>query len=364
MVLPRHRLHTQRRSTPAIPESLTHRETHTRSHVDSTAIEVALAAPLQATRIVTEQLAEPSAGELVLEVERFGLSGNNVSYAKLGNQFGLGYWRPLPAEDGWGRVPAWRVARVVAGDPALADIGERFVGLVPMAQRMRLHAVRTGSGLMETSASREGMLPLYRQMRRVGTDPTWREEYLDVNIVLRPAYPPPTALLDDELKVDGTPAIVLTSATSKTALMIARLLTQRGLRTTGLTSPRHVEAPGGDTRRPRPAGEAAAPQHRHRRHTSRGVRGRRGRPGTAHTRTGALQHRGTGAGADEKTRRAGGDPPGGRGPRRLGAVGRGVAGRTHRHRCLRCRAGMAPVGRRTHRDFTAIGFSRITVGLT
>lgn len=189
-MLPRHRLHTQRRSTPAIPESLTHRETHTRSHVDSTAIEVALAAPLQATRIVTEQLAEPSAGELVLEVERFGLSGNNVSYAKLGNQFGLGYWRPLPAEDGWGRVPAWRVARVVAGDPALADIGERFVGLVPMAQRMRLHAVRTGSGLMETSASREGMLPLYRQMRRVGTDPTWREEYLDVNIVLRPAYPP------------------------------------------------------------------------------------------------------------------------------------------------------------------------------
>lgn len=208
---------------------------------DSTVLEVALAAPLRETRIVTEPLHDPGEGGLVLVVERFGLSGNNITYAQLGDRFGLGYWRPFPAGDGWGRVPAWGVARVVAGDPALADVGDRFVGFVPMADHVVLRAARTSTGLRDTSPEREGLLPMYRDMRRVGTDPTWREDLLGVNLALRPAYPA-AALLDDELRQDGAAAVVLTSATSKTALTTARLLTERGVRTTGLTSARHVDA--------------------------------------------------------------------------------------------------------------------------
>ncbi len=208
---------------------------------ESTALEVALAAPLRQTRVVIDQLHDRGKGSLLLAVERFGLSGNNISYAQLGNEFGLGYWRPFPAENGWGRVPAWGVARVLAGDPSLADVGDRFVGLVPMADHMVVHAARTARGLRDTSPERNGMLPIYRDMRRVSTDRTWREDLLDVNLVLRPAYPP-AALLDDELHQSGVGAVVLTSATSKTALMIARLLTERGVRTTGLTSAGHLAA--------------------------------------------------------------------------------------------------------------------------
>ncbi len=47
------------------------------------------AAELRETRIVAEALAEP--GELVLAVERFSLSANNLTYAVLGNSFGLNY---------------------------------------------------------------------------------------------------------------------------------------------------------------------------------------------------------------------------------------------------------------------------------
>lgn len=206
----------------------------------STTLEVSLGDPLHASRVVTEPVEDPGDGELVLQVERFGLSANNISYAQLGNRFGLGYWRPFPAADGWGRVPAWGVARVLAGDPALADVGERFVGLVPMADRMRVRATRTELGLADASSDREGMLPIYRTLRRVSTDDSWREDLLDVNLLLRPAYPP-AALLADELGADGT-AVLLTSATSKTALLTARLLTERGLRTTGLTSSRHLAA--------------------------------------------------------------------------------------------------------------------------
>lgn len=67
-------------------------------------LEVALADPLRETRVVSEPVHDPGQGGLLLAVERFGLSGSNITYAQVGNQFGLGYWRPFPAEDGWGRV--------------------------------------------------------------------------------------------------------------------------------------------------------------------------------------------------------------------------------------------------------------------
>ncbi len=208
---------------------------------ESTVFEVSLAAPLRDVRVVSERLHDPGEGALLLAVERFALSGNNISYAQLGNQFGLGYWRPFPATAGWGRVPARGVARVLAGDSALAEVGDRFVGFVPMADHMFFHAKRTATGLRDTSSERKGMLPLYQDMRSLSTDPTWREDLLDTNLVLRPAYPP-AALLDDQLRRTGVGAVVVTSATSKTALSTARLLTERGVRTTGLTSGRHVDA--------------------------------------------------------------------------------------------------------------------------
>jgi len=114
---------------------------------ESTVLEVALADPPRETRVVSEPVHDPGQGGLLLAVERFGLSGSNITYAQVGNQFGLGYRRPFPAEDGWGRVPA----RVVAGDLALADIGDRFVGFAPMAEHMVMHAARTCTGLRDSS---------------------------------------------------------------------------------------------------------------------------------------------------------------------------------------------------------------------
>jgi Protein of unknown function (DUF2855) len=60
--------------------------------------------------------------EVQMRVERFALSSNNITYAALGDQ--LGYWRLFPAPDGWGRIPAWGYARVVASrSPVPAEGG-------------------------------------------------------------------------------------------------------------------------------------------------------------------------------------------------------------------------------------------------
>jgi len=79
---------------------------------------------LGVTRVTESELGPPGPGEALFEVERFGFSANNVTYALLGEA--LHYWDLFPAEPGWGRIPA-RVYREVltdAGPSAAAHVVE------------------------------------------------------------------------------------------------------------------------------------------------------------------------------------------------------------------------------------------------
>ena len=53
-----------------------------------------------------------AAGEVLLRVDRFGFSANNITYALLGEL--AQYWKFFPAPEGFGRVPVWGYADVVA----------------------------------------------------------------------------------------------------------------------------------------------------------------------------------------------------------------------------------------------------------
>lgn len=73
-------------------------------------------ADLSVTRVTEAELGPPGPGEVLFEVERFGFSANNVTYALLGEA--LRYWDLFPAEPGWGRIPVWGYLRVAAGAAA------------------------------------------------------------------------------------------------------------------------------------------------------------------------------------------------------------------------------------------------------
>ena len=199
----------------------------------ATVLEVKRAHPLSSTRVVAETIDEPGPGQVVLEVEAFGLSSNNVTYALLGDL--LGHWRPFPADAGWGRVPAWGVARVIDGDPTLAPVGARFVGYLPMATHYLLTGAATATGLEVTSTERAGMLPMYRRMRRIDTDPTWDDDHIGVELHLLPTVPP-AALLSRDLLVLEPSQVVVSSASSKTGLCLGRMLREGNARVIGLTS--------------------------------------------------------------------------------------------------------------------------------
>jgi Protein of unknown function (DUF2855) len=176
---------------------------------------------------VREDLADE---EAQLLVERFALTTNNVTYAALGDQ--LGYWRLFPAPDGWGRVPAWGYATVIASrSPALAE-GRRVFGLVPMAARLTVRPAAHPLGFVDAAPHRAGLSPVYNQYLAV------EGEGDDVALVMRPLFGT-SVLLDLALSdagFDGAGTVVLTSASSRTAYGLAHLLRGRPVQTVGLTS--------------------------------------------------------------------------------------------------------------------------------
>ncbi len=182
--------------------------------------------------------AEPGPGQALLEVESFALTANNVSYAALGDA--MSYWRFYPAPEGWGRFPVWGFARVVGSSHADLREGERFYGYLPPST----HAVLTadgvdGRGFTEASPHRADLPAIYNAYTRARADGAGSPDE-DREALFRPLYST-SFLLDDMLGDRGFLAdstVVMSSASSKTALGTAFLLSRRaGAEVCGLTSP-------------------------------------------------------------------------------------------------------------------------------
>jgi len=178
--------------------------------------------------------------ELLLRVEKLALTANNVTYAAAGER--LGYWRFFPAPPGWGRVPVWGYAEVLRSTHEGIAAGERVFGYVPMSSHFTLVGGRVGpTFLVDDSPHRTGLPAAYNYYERVG--PRQHREAEDLQALLKPLFI--TSFLLDDLVTDrqafGADAVVLSSASSKTAMGLAFLLRRRagGPRVVGLTSDRH-----------------------------------------------------------------------------------------------------------------------------
>lgn len=189
---------------------------------------------IRTTRVVAQPEEQADEGQALLRVDLFALTTNNVTYATTGDQ--LGYWGFFPSsEEGWGRVPVWGFADVVASEVAGVEAGQRVYGFLPPAGTVTLTPTRaTAAGFVDGSAHRAALPAVYNRYELV--DPTDDES---VQALLRPLFTT-SFLLDDWLAANamfGAGAVVLSSASSKTALGLAALLARRdGVEVVGLTS--------------------------------------------------------------------------------------------------------------------------------
>jgi uncharacterized protein DUF2855 len=63
---------------------------------------------------------------LLIKVDRFAFTANNITYATLGEQ--LKYWQLFPAPEGFGNIPVWGLGEVIASRHPSIEIGERLFG--------------------------------------------------------------------------------------------------------------------------------------------------------------------------------------------------------------------------------------------
>lgn len=194
--------------------------------------------------IVEEQARPLEAGETRLAVQRFALTANNITYAAFGEA--MGYWRFFPGADGRGRLPVWGFAQVTESRCDGLEAGERVYGYLPAATELVVTPgkIRPDS-FVDIAAHRAELPPVYNRYERCAAIPGYAPEREAAQMVLQPLFLT-SFLIDAHLRdtgFSGASRIILTSASSKTALALAFLLKRErpeALRVEGLTSARNA----------------------------------------------------------------------------------------------------------------------------
>jgi hypothetical protein len=196
---------------------------------------------LGTTRIDTGEAAPLADGQVRVRVDSFALTSNNITYAAFGDA--MNYWQFFPTgEAGWGIVPVWGFGTVTQSMHAGVAVGERLYGYWPMASEATLQPDRLSSaGFSDAAPHRAGLHAVYNHYLRCNADPFYTAATEDAQALLRPLFI--TSWLIDDFLADndffgaGSGAMLLSSASSKTAYGTAFQLIQRpGIQVIGLTS--------------------------------------------------------------------------------------------------------------------------------
>ena len=197
------------------------------------------------TQLTPNTIAELADGEVLMAVDRFALTANNITYGVAGDS--IGYWQFFPAigADGtesaqWGCIPVWGFADVIASKHPGVPTGERLYGYFPMASHVTLAPEKvTAQGLVDGAAHRSALPVVYNQYSRCSSDPSYVVTQEAEQMLYRPLFT--TSFFLDDFLADNAffaaTTVLLTSASSKTSLGLAQLLqANRSCKVVGLTS--------------------------------------------------------------------------------------------------------------------------------
>ncbi|QPP07712.1 DUF2855 family protein [Streptomyces bathyalis] len=197
---------------------------------------------LSTAQLVAAPVPELRDGEALLRVDRVGLTANNVTYAALGDSFR--YWEFFPTRAGWGIVPLWGFAEVVASRVDGIEPGSRLYGYLPSGSHLLVRPGRVDErGFRDANPHRATLPTPYNAYTLTTSDLAYEADREDLQILYRPLFW--TSFMLADWLVDnsflGARTVVLSSASSKTAYGAAFLLQGQGCEVVGLTSRRNVD---------------------------------------------------------------------------------------------------------------------------
>jgi hypothetical protein len=179
-------------------------------------------------------------GQVLLRVDRVGMTANNVTYAVFGDA--MHYWDFFPAPTGYGRVPLWGFCEVEASEVEGVEVGTRLYGYLPTSSHLVVEPTGVGPrGFRDASAHRQHLPSPYNGLTTTTHDPAYERDREDLQVLYRPLFMTSFMLADflQDNGFFGAEAVVLSSASSKTSYGTAFLL--EGVRTVGLTSSGNAE---------------------------------------------------------------------------------------------------------------------------
>ena len=145
----------------------------------------------------------------------------------------MSYWKffPVPAGDGWVRMPVWGFADVAATKAEGVPEGTRVFGYLPPASHLVVRPDRASElDFVDASPHRAELPAAYNRYIRVASLPFYEEKSEDQQMLLWPLYFT-SFLIDDFLADEGffeAKSVVISSASSRTASALAWLMKRRG----------------------------------------------------------------------------------------------------------------------------------------
>lgn len=203
---------------------------------------------LNNTRIVETNTPSIGQGEILVKVDKFAFTANNLTYGVLGDQ--LGYWQFFPPEDNadgkWGIIPVWGFADVVESNFDGVTVGERLFGYFPPATNVKMMPAGVSDLLLIEGAAHRSKLPQgYNMYRRVNAEPGYNRDFDNERMLLFPLHITSFCIWDSMQDKDwyGAEQIIVISASSKTSLGLGYALDadENAPKTIGITSARNHE---------------------------------------------------------------------------------------------------------------------------
>lgn len=184
---------------------------------------------------------ELAEGEVLLSLDRFSLTTNNITYAAYGDA--IGYWKVFPTgRDDYGMMPVWGFADVAASRAEGVEVGARVFGYFPMADTLLVQAEKVSRrGFADASPWRKAVPDIYNRYVLCAADHHYDPALENSEAIFRPLFVTSYTAVDflRDASFFGAKRIVVSSASSKTAYGAAWCLEQDDIEVVALTGSRN-----------------------------------------------------------------------------------------------------------------------------
>lgn len=177
---------------------------------------------------ITTELSMLKPKEILIKIEKFGLTSNNITYAALKDS--MPYFKFFPIDEknpGWGCLPVWGVGKVIQSNFADLAEGTCVYGFFPAANYVTLEvAALTPTGFIVNRPNIAQEYGFYNLYNFTHLDPFYLKDKEDMMAVVRPLFLT-GLLIADYLEVNNfmqANTVIISSAASKTSYALALAL--------------------------------------------------------------------------------------------------------------------------------------------